>query len=228
MKDKNNQIKNEESIIDIINNYATILYTIKAKFELYKYLEETRYKYIRVYNSISGSYNLIQESLVRDIIMSLSRIYDIGIDKDKSSGRDIIRKGRCSGYNILEFLHSVKKEKNNVNIEEGILLIKSRIEEIKTIKLWRDKFIGHSEGKYFLNPFLLTDDAPLKDEDIEALITLSITIINKYSSLLENASYDINDIKNNFVKGEVDRIFKTMNKCFEDYDKKKKESLARK
>jgi hypothetical protein len=219
MKNKNNQIKKEESIIDIINNYAKILYTIKSKFDLYKYLKETKNKFFRVYKSVSGLCNLIEESLVRDIIMSLSRIYDIQIDKDKSSGKDIIRKGRCSGYNILRFLHSIKKEKNNLNIEEGISLIKSETEKIKTIKLWRDKFIGHSEEKYFLNPFLLSGDAPLKDKDLEALITLSITIINKYSSLLGNAYYSI---ENCFVKGEVDLIFKTMNKYFEDFDKKKK------
>ncbi len=63
------------------------------------------------------------------------------------------------------------------------------LKSLYSVKLRRDKFHAHFDKKYFFNRKKISEDAPLKWNDMDEIFELMKGILNKYSSSYDGNTY---------------------------------------
>lgn len=117
-------------------------------------------------------------------------------------------------YNlVLEDLEEYKK-KNYVNIKLTVLetLLKNNQMIINNIKCIRDKYLAHSDSKYFNSLEQLYNDFPVNISALELLIEESYKIIKYIYSMFEPII--VNDTTEEMAK-ELKEIVNILNKANE-------------
>jgi len=146
-------------------------------------------------------FSVIENSLVSDLIISLSRLYE-GYNRDGSNKR---KQQQYTIKEFLKFLESHPKFTKKYNIElEQIEAHKNDLEEkktlIKNIFKWRNKYYAHAD---FTKLEKIKNTAKVKYEDIRCLIDFAYDILNYYFVQFDGINYlidlDYNKDLNNLL-----------------------------
>ena len=112
--------------------------------------------------------------------------------------KQINASGKYESVDSHEF-HTLIKMHNNklLDIESTIIILQTR----------RDKYIAHSDKKYFDNPEKLIKDFPLSKDDISNLIDTINNILHKHYSLLFQTDIDMSIHSSSNVDSILQYVF---------------------
>jgi len=173
---------------------------LDSKYSIFVNIQDAKENKTEGLEAARVFFRVIENSLVSDLIISLSRLYE-GYNRDGSN------KGEKQ-YTIKEFLkflesHPEFTKKYNIELEK-IEAHKNDLEEkkalIKNIFKWRNKYYAHAD---FTKLEKIKNTAKVKYEDIRCLIDFAYDILNYYFVQFDGINYlidlDYNKDLNNLL-----------------------------
>lgn len=151
------------------------LILLDSKYRIFMNIQDAKENKIEGLRMASGFFQIIENSLVSDLVISLGRLYE-GFNKENNN------------YTFRGFLVFLKKqpkfiEKHNIDPDK-ISNHKKELEEkkdiINNLFLWRDKHYAHLDTQFFNNSEKLSQKAKFKFEDIRDLIDFAHNTVNYY------------------------------------------------
>lgn len=151
---------------------------LDSKYSIFITIQDAKENKIEGLEVAPVFFSVIENSLVSDLIISLSRLYE-GYNRDGSNKR---KQQQYTIKEFLNFLESHPKFTKKYNIElEQIEAHKNDLEEkktlIKNIFKWRNKYYAHAD---FTKLEKIKNTAKVKYEDIRCLIDFAYDILNYY------------------------------------------------
>lgn len=138
---------------------------------------------------------LVVNSFYNTILLEL---YKLSSHKESRNIIDWLNKAKdnCKALNLKQSIRygKYKVVKSSVYTElivQHQIMIKDVEDTIHKLQDRRDKFIAHSDKKYFANPEKLMKDFPITDKDISSLIDTINEILHKHYSLLFQTDIDM-------------------------------------
>lgn len=174
---------------------------LDSKYSIFITIQDAKENKIEGLEVAPVFFSVIENSLVSDLIISLSRLYE-GYNRDGSNKR---KQQQYTIKEFLNFLESHPKFTKKYNIElEQIEAHKNDLEEkktlIKNIFKWRNKYYAHAD---FTKLEKIKNTAKVKYEDIRCLIDFAYNILNYYFVQFDGINYlidlDYNKDLNNLL-----------------------------
>lgn len=172
-----------------VENYWKELLYCKAIFTIYKSMLFNE-KWNKLYDISQAYFTTVKYSLFITLIISIYRIY-------KSTNQQ-------NTDDIFKFIEKAEKNyKNNIeNIVEDFknkLTLKSDL--LNNIFKWRNKHIAHLDTAFFMDSKKLEIEYPIKIDDLEELINITLEYISKIFYAITNKSlspehFNVNDFEN--------------------------------
>lgn len=163
--------------------YFDELVNLNAKYDLLKLFLYYRNNNNFLKENLLSVFTFLSNSLQNDIIVSLSKFYEI---KFVHLDDDLKKAGKRSDCNIAKYLYEIKRI--NIDVIEDIKELKDNKSIILNLIKVRDKYYTHFDIEYF-NESVFKNIEPLSWNDINKLLELLNTIINRNSNILYNHEY---------------------------------------
>ncbi|POZ88366.1 hypothetical protein AA80_06450 [Petrotoga sibirica DSM 13575] len=162
---------------------------LDSKYSIFITIQDAKENKIEGLEVAPVFFSVIENSLVSDLIISLSRLYE-GYNRDGSNKR---KQQQYTIKEFLNFLESHPKFTKKYNIElEQIEAHKNDLEEkktlIKNIFKWRNKYYAHAD---FTKLEKIKNTAKVKYEDIRCLIDFAYDILNYYFVQFDGINHGI-------------------------------------
>lgn len=211
-----NNIVNKKEINIYFEKYFECITFLNSTYELGKKLSKFLKENEKINNIFSIVFGVVLKSLKTEFIISLSKIYDIRINKLDNNPKECSR----SDYTIINYLLVI--EKLGINISEDIEIIKSKKEIIKNLLIVRDKYFAHFDKEFFSTPELMNEIKPLTYCNLNELIEISTNLINKYSGIFNEKEYYCKFIR---LNDDLEYFLKILKEYFENEEKRRREAL---
>lgn len=162
---------------------------LDSKYSIFITIQDAKENKIEGLEVAPVFFSVIENSLVSDLIISLSRLYE-GYNREGSDKR---KQRQYTIKEFLKFLESHPKFTKKYNIElKQIETHNNNLEEkktlIKNIFKWRNKYYAHAD---FTKLEKIKNTAKVKYEDIRYLIDFAYDILNYYFVQIDGVNYDI-------------------------------------
>jgi len=195
------------------------LILLDSKYRIFVNIQDAKENKIEGLEVAPVFFRVIENSLVSDLIISLSRLYE-GYNREGSNKR------KQQQYTIKEFLNFLENnpkftKKYNIELKQ-IEAHKNDLEEkktlIKNIFKWRNKYYAHAD---FTKLEKIKNTAKVKYEDIRYLIDFAYDILNYYFVQFDGINYDIDLYHSKDLNNLLDMTIK-YRKIREEYSENRK------
>ena len=167
-------MKNPDSQLQQIRERLTgHVVVLDAKLEMYEDLraginDERR----KVLNQFVAFFRYAEDAFLTDIILTLTKIYDVSADAKRSLFHylKLVR----DNFGQLESKNS-EFTVSTVNLQ--LAEIEARRVQLETLKIHRDKWRAHHDKQYFDRPAKLDEEAPLNVDDLRQLVEVAKQIL---------------------------------------------------
>ena len=209
--------KNAEKIFEEYReNLKAEIVRLISYMKLYRRLNERKADRLDVMNIAPSFFQVTMDSLFSAIILWVDKLLSV--------------KSERGFWNFLTFIENNRKifdiselqERRNFpdghwmlerdpitfdTIEEDRAKIRN-LKSLDSFKLRRDKFHAHFDKQYFFDRKKISQDAPLKWNDMDEVFELMKAILNKYSSSYDGNIYHLVP----FNVHDVDRVLDALHK----------------
>ena len=193
-----------ERVQEDVESFKNEIVRIDSAHRLYLRLAEQHKEDVDVMNTAHIFFRRVFEAVESDIIVSLSKLYEIGrSDRNLMKLVNYVRSNRTSvdwGY----------EEISREQTEEHEQLIKEQKEVVESVINRRDKFYAHHDKEYWGDGGDLTEDFPLDVDGVEGLLEVAERIVGDYYRALTGGDMD--------MTGNIDvgRVFRALGEYYWD------------
>lgn len=209
--------KNAEKIFEEYReNLKAEIVRLISYMKLYRRLNERKADRLDVMNIAPSFFQVTMDSLFSAIILWVDKLLSVKSERGFWNFLTFIENNRKI-FNISELQERRNFPDDHWMLERDPITFdtieedRAKIRNLKSLdsfKLRRDKFHAHFDKQYFFDRKKISQDAPLKWNDMDEVFELMKAILNKYSS-----SYDGNIYHSvPFNVHDVDRVLDALHK----------------
>lgn len=209
--------KNAEKIFEEYReNLKAEIVRLISYMKLYRRLNERKVDRLDVMNIAPSFFQVTMDSLFSAIILWVDKLLSVKSERGFWNFLTFIENNRKI-FNISELQERRNFPDDHWMLERDPITFdtieedRAKIRNLKSLdsfKLRRDKFHAHFDKQYFFDRKKISQDAPLKWNDMDEVFELMKAILNKYSSSYDGNIYHLVP----FNVHDVDRVLDALHK----------------